>query len=572
MKKTLITLLVILVVGGLIFGGIFFLWTAENLLWLGDRSMAAGDYSQAAFWYEQAATLEPDDPAYVLALADACIADGSYTMAERSLVKAINKAPSAELYCKLSSVYVVQDKLLDAQEMLDNVRDEAISAQLEAMRPAAPVLTYPAGEYDEYIDLTFEAAEGRIYYSFDEQYPSLTDAEYTEPVALATGSTALTAIVVGENGLVSPLLRADYLIVGVVEPVEFASPELEEFVRSELYVPRTASVMTSDLWTFRELTVPDNVTVFTDLAYFTGLTSLTLTNSNVTDYSFLASLTELRYLDLTGCIFAEDTMEYVAGLSNLETLLLSGCGLSNIEALAANSRLTTLDLSNNSISNISVLADLPRLEVVNLGRNAITSLAALEEVDSLISLDISENDVISLDPLKNCTKLETLLASGNRIASLEALASMPDLSVLTASNNALSDVSVLAACTKLTRLELSDNALTSIDVVAGLLSLTYLDISYNQITVLPELDVENACFQQINAAYNQIEDVSMLAGLRQLTYLNLDYNENLEEIECLTACRLLVQIDAFGTKVQDVTLLTDMGVIVNYNPVVDQEN
>ena len=63
----------------------------------------------------------------------------------------------------------------------------------------------------------------------------------------------------------------------------------------------------------------------------------------------------------------------------------------------------------------------------------------------------------------------------------------------------------------------------------------------------------------------------MLQGLPELTYVDVDYNENIEDIECLASCPLLVQINAFGTKVKEVATLTQIGVIVNYNPVEDED-
>ena len=67
-----------------------------------------------------------------------------------------------------------------------------------------------------------------------------------------------------------------------------------------------------------------------------------------------------------------------------------------------------------------------------------------------------------------------------------------------------------------------------------------------------------------------MEDVSPLAGLPELTRVNVDYNEAVEDVLCLASCSLLIQIDAFGTKVKDVQVLTDMGVIVNYNPIEEE--
>ncbi len=565
MKKLLITLLVFLLLGGLIFGLLYFFWTAENFALLGQRAVAEQNYSRAVRCYEIACDLDPENSEYPLALADACIAEGNYTKAERYLVNAILTAPSVELYCKLSSVYIAQDKLLDAQEMLDNVNDPTIFSQLDSLRPAAPTFSYESGEYDEYISVELSAQAGTIYYSLTEEYPSTTGTAYAEPISLVTGDNHLSAIVVDESGLVSTLVTADYLIYGVVEEVTFASPELEAYVRDTLYLARTAPITTQDLWTFTELTLSSDVTDYSDLRHFVNLTSLTIQESSVEDYSFLAYTPEICYLDLFDSAISTGAMAYIGTLSKLETLNLSSCGLSNISALAGNTALVTLDLSENSVSDLSPLNGLDALTDLNLHSNAITSLEGLHGLKALVTLDISENNIKDLSPLEDCVKLETLHAYGNNISTVDVLASMPKLSTLTLSRNSISDISVLSGCSALTHLEVAENGLTSVDVIAELDALTYLDASYNAITALPVLK-DTAPLGQINVAYNQIEDISVLAGLISLYYVNVDYNENLEDIECLATCYLLARVDAFGTKVTEVTKLLDMSVIVNYDP------
>ena len=54
--------------------------------------MKSGNYARAVDRYTTAVSLAPDNVDYVLALADACLADGSYTR-ERTLVEAIRTAP-----------------------------------------------------------------------------------------------------------------------------------------------------------------------------------------------------------------------------------------------------------------------------------------------------------------------------------------------------------------------------------------------------------------------------------------------------------------------------------------------
>ena len=570
MKKALIILLVLLLLGGLAFGLLHFFWTAENFASLGDSAMADGKYDRAVKRYETAVELDPQTPEYALKLADACIADGSYTKAERSLVNAIRIAPSVKLYCKLSSVYVAQDKLLDSQKMLDSITDPAIRAEIDAMRPAAPTFSHESGEYDEYIELSLSGNGGQIYYSATEQYPSVETEAYTSPITLPAGETHISAILVGENGLVSSLVEADYLIVGVVEEVTFASPELESYVRDTLYIARTEPVMTDDLWAITELTVPDTMTDLSDLRYFKNLTTLNIHIAVTADYSFLTELSALETLDLSGCLLSSEAVGYIGGLSSLTSLNLSGCGISNIQPLSALSELTVLDLSQNSISDISALAELKKLTVLDLHSNAVASLSALKGASDLTELDISENNVSDLAPLASCTKLETLRAEDNRITSVSALSAMPKLVTFTASKNGITDISALSGCTKLSRLELAENSLTSVEVLSALVNVTYLDISRNEITALPTIEA-TAHLQQFYASYNQLEDISMLKGLPELTYVDVDYNENIEDIECLASCPLLVQINAFGTKVKEVATLTQIGVIVNYNPVEDED-
>lgn len=570
MKKALIILLVLLLLGGLVFGLLHFFWTAENFASLGDNAMEDGKYDRAVSRYETAVELEPQVPEYVLKLADACIADGSYTKAERSLVNAIRNAPSVELYCKLSSVYVAQDKLLDSQKMLDSITDPAIRAEIDAMRPAAPVFSRESGEFDEYIELSLSGSGGSIYYSMTEQYPSVETEAYTSPITLPAGETHISAILVGENNLVSPLTEADYLIVGVVEEVTFASPELESYVRDTLYIARTEPVMTDDLWTITELTVPDTMTDLSDLRYFKNLTTLNIHIAVTADYSFLPELSVLETLDLSGCLLSAEAVGYIGTLPSLTELRLSGCGISNIQPLSALSELTVLDLSQNSISDISALAELNKLTMLDLHSNAVSSLSALMGASELTELDISENNVDDLAPLVGCTKLETLRAEDNRIVSVSALSSMPKLVTFTASKNDITDISALSGCTQLSRLELAENSLTSLEVLSSLVNVTYLDISRNEITALPTVET-TAHLQQFYASYNQLEDISMLKGLPELTYVDVDYNENIEDIECLASCPLLVQINAFGTKVKEVATLTQVGVIVNYNPVEDED-
>lgn len=565
MKRFLIILLALVLFAALLFGLYYFFWTPENFASLGARAMKAGNYGRAVSRYTTAVELDPDNVEYVIALADACVADGSYTRAERALVTALRIAPSAELYRKLSATYVAQDKLLDAQQMLDIISDAAIRAELDAIRPAAPTLSPDGGQFSEYISVTVTHGEGTLYVSVGQQYPTLSSEPYHEPIVLPAGESHISAIAVGENGLVSPLTEADYRVVGVVEDVTFEDSTLEAYVHELLGIPARATLQTSDLWTITELTVPEGVAAYADLRHFVQLKSLTIHGGTADDYSFLPLLTELETLDLSGSLVSAETLGYIGALPKLGTLNLSGCGLSNILPLAQASTVTVLDLSDNSISDISALASFSGLTRANLTRNAVTSLEALGKLTGLQELYLAENNLTALDPLSGCKQLRILDISGNSVSSIAPLAPLGSLTELNAGGNALTDASGLAGCISLERLDLSNNQLTSVDTVKNLSKLTRLDFSHNAVAAIPDLSGASS-LQQFYASYNaELSNISSLAGLQELNYVDVDYT-SVSDIECLRSCPALVQVNAFGSKVTSVKALTDQGIIVRYDP------
>ena len=139
MKKALITLITLLILAGLFIGLYHFLWTAENLAKLGDKKMEEGDFEAAAERYEIAAELDPQDHDLIMALVEAYTSDNNYTKAERAQVTAIRSKPTVALYCKLSELYVEQDKILDSQLMLDTITDEAATTAISKSLFRAPV-------------------------------------------------------------------------------------------------------------------------------------------------------------------------------------------------------------------------------------------------------------------------------------------------------------------------------------------------------------------------------------------------------------------------------------------------
>ena len=539
-------------------------FTRDLLLWSAQTLEQNGNHSAAIWFYRQAYVQSGDDQAVAIALARQFKDSGNYTQAEATLSNAIAENPSAELYVELSKTYVEQNKLLDAVNMLENITDPGMKAQLEAMRPATPVTDTPPSYYNQYIDVAISCGTGTLYVSTDREYPSITEDLYTESIPLPGGETMVYALAVGDNGLVSHLAVFGYTIGGVVEPVTLADKAVEDSIRKILGFSAEQTILTSDLWGITEFTVPQDTLDFSDLKYLTGLNKLVIRDCSFKELSAISSLTQLTDLEIRNFSLSNSDLSAIAGLPNLTRLTLSGCSLSTIEKLSSLRNLVYLDLSGNTIRDIDALSFMSELHELDLSSNAVTSLNAISGLQKLARLDLYGNSVSSLIPISSCTGLVWLDVSANRLDSLSGVESMKQLSCLYAASNALTDISLVTANTILMELDISDNNLTDISALSQLMQLQGLNFSHNQVTALPEFS-KDCSLIVIDGSYNQLGTLVPLGGLTMLNKVILDYN-NIYWVDPLAKCYNLVQLDIFGNPISDVSKLTEMGVIVNYSP------
>ncbi len=539
----------------------------KQLLLRGARYFESeGNREISTYLYDLAYSQSSQDDDVAIELSQQYLNEGNYTKAEYTLSNAIATNPSAKLYVALSKVYVEQDKLLDATELLGAIADPAIRKEIEAMRPATPAVTPAPGFYSEYISVEAKAETGVLYISTDAEFPSVLTDRYTGPITLSIGETVIHAVAVADNGLVSPIAVCGYTVGGVVEAVEFRDPTIEKMMREFLEVGPKDPIYTNQLWSVTELTLPPEVTSFEDLAVFPYLTSLTVQKGATGDLSVLANLTDLEYLSLTEFRLSEDDMAVIGGLTKLKHLSVPGCSLSSISQLEALTQLEYLDLSANTLRNIQVLAGMKHLKELYLANNAVTSLDALSGLTELEKLDISYNSIHTLEPLRGMyNSMTVLLASHNQLDYIGGIPDLQKIKILDLSHNQITDVTALILLADLNELDLSNNQLTTIQGFEMLMQLQRLKVAHNQITELPPF--QKTCqLVTIDISYNQITTLDALAGLPWLNSVNLDYNAEVETLEPLDSCPLLVQVNAYGTKVTDVSFLTAQSIIVNFTP------
>lgn len=539
-------------------------FTRDMLLTQARNNSTNGNPKIASWFYNLAYEYSGQDEIVAIELANQFKAEGNYTKAEYTLSNAIADGGTAELYIALCKTYVEQDKLLDAVNMLDNIADPTIKAELDVVRPSAPVSDPVPGFYSQYIPVNLSSSAPSIYFSTNGEYPSTSDPVYTAPFTLGSGETTIYAVAIADNGLVSPLSVMGFTVGGVIEEVSFHDTVIENTVRSMINRNDEKPLYSNELWSIRSFTMPKDATYVDDLTKLSYLQSLEIEGHTFDSLRFLASLTELTELKLTDCRIQVEDLEIIAALPNLTRLTLSGCSLSTIAGLEKAQNLEYINLSNNTIRNLEPLAHLMKLKEIDLSHNALTGLNVLSSLTNLEKLNVCYNSLTSIAPLATCTKLNWLNADHNEIPALSGVDNLPALRYLSVNHNTLSDVSVLSGCTTLTELYIASNSIEDITSLSTLTNLEVFDFSNNKVVQLPVWP-DGSKLRTIDGSHNAITSLDNLQNQNNLTHVNMDYNK-IKSIKALANCYKLVIVNVYGNEIDGVKELTDRGIIVNWDP------
>jgi Leucine-rich repeat (LRR) protein len=160
------------------------------------------------------------------------------------------------------------------------------------------------------------------------------------------------------------------------------------------------------------------------------LTSLELRDGEQ-DLAPLPSLKKLRALDISGHHYA-DSLDFVAELPQLETLVVASIRAHDIEPLVGLSRLARLVLSHNVINDFGPLGALRGLRELELEDCAgLRDLSPLRPLQQLESLTLGRDYVYDLSPLASLPQLRRLrLRAAPEKLDLRVLAGLPLLQIV----------------------------------------------------------------------------------------------------------------------------------------------
>lgn len=539
----------------------------QDMFLYGARQFAALGNNKVSSWFYDRAYYQMQDYEQIsIELADKHLAKGNYTKAEVALNRAIRNGGGKDVYIKLCNVFLAQDKLLDAVELLDKIPDSQLRKEMESLRPAPPTTNHKPDIYNQYISVSLESPGNKLYVNANGQFPSLVKDAYTAAIDLQDGENILFAVSVSDEGIPSTLAVYSYTIGGIVQEIDFQDSLMEQAIRDVLGIQDDRTLFTNELWNIREFTVPEGAQDYTDLQYMIHLQSLTIDGGPSGQLSHIGDLKEIQKLSVKNLNVTSSDMEAVSRLTSLTELTLHSCGVSTIAPLSGLTALTHLDLSNNAIRNISAIASMTELEALYLQRNVIEDLSPLSKCMLLRKLDVSYNTLTSVEPLKTLTGILYLSLNNNSISDISAIAVMTDLKELNVEKNNLSDISAVAQCTKLTYLNVAYNSITDLTPTKDHMFITTLNFSHNSVTDLPAWSTSNS-FVTVDGSYNQISSLAVFAGHRSINNILMDYNPDIASVDVLASCYLLIQVDIYGTKVKEAKALQDMSVVVNFTPV-----
>lgn len=265
------------------------------------------------------------------------------------------------------------------------------------------------------------------------------------------------------------------------EPIVINDEVLENILREEIGKPE-GDILQSDLDSIESLVIERGAVDISALARLRNLKYLFIYRSpQIKDYSPLWGLSRLETLEVSRCGLTD--LSSFAKLTNLRVLMLSGNYISDITPLKGLTGLVWLDLSSNGLSeeheplkDISPLAGLTGLTDLFLGSNQIEDISALSGMTQMQHLEIYWTDISDVTPLAGMKKLESLDINGTKVTDISALSGLNKLQQLNVSHTDINDISALSELKELKSLNLEWTDVTDISVLAGLDKLEYVDL------------------------------------------------------------------------------------------------
>ena len=468
---------------------------------------------------------------------------GDLDTALKKLGKAVDAKPEAEAYLLMADIYERKNDTQMAIQALylgySRTGDDEIASRLDTLKSgkltSTSAGTVTVGGEETELDADALVMTGK----------GLRDSD----IAVLSQLTALTTLSLSDNYI------TDITPLGSLTALEFL--QLNGNLIGDI------SPLKGLTW-LKTLYLDDNpITDFTPLYALTSLKTLSMKGVEIGQ----SQLDELCQALPNCAIYTDKAVEEVVEvelggmtfMSDVESLDLSGRGITDISALGVCKQLVKLDLGGNSVTDISPLVDMQLLQWLDLSENSISDLSPLLSLTELSYLDVHENVVTDISVAGYLQKLMSLDASGNELSGgLDSVAALPALEKLYLKNTGLTDESLtlLGGAQSLRELNIEDNDLTKkgVDALTESLSkcsITAGDLYYTVQLGAHEYRSDTASITELSAGVKSLEGLENFTELKSLVLTN----NSVSDISPLRDLEKLETLDLYANSVSDLAPL-----------------
>lgn len=270
----------------------------------------------------------------------------------------------------------------------------------------------------------------------------------------------------------------------------FSSPVIEEAVIFQLG-KRSGTITYADLRQIKTLYLCGDIPFRNrnEVSYYSD-EAIYLNGELQTDRGTVTSLEDLKMMpNLEHLLLYLNDISDISPLEDLplKTLALSGNPISDFSPIAKLTKLQYLELCCTLFEDASLMKDMSHLRVLSLNDTYVRDIAPLKDLP-LEEISLSTSNIID-DPevLNYFINLKKLRIHEIRAEMIEPLGKMTNLRALDISRYPYEDLSKLSALNNLEELHIEDSSLVTLEGIEAFPYLRSLNIAHNNITDLSPL-------------------------------------------------------------------------------------
>lgn len=228
--RQLIVGIVIISMVSFIVSGIFFIYQSQSFEFQKAKAVecaAKMNYSDAIEYANKALSLETTNVEIRLLLSDYYKQHNEIENSVIVLREIISIDPDNETaYRNLIKIFEAKKDYNAINRLLLSGNSKEIVKTFQKYIAYPPEYSYPEGNYNEVIAIKLSAnTTGKIYYTLDGSIPNRNSEVYTAPLILESGEYQINSVFVNEFGVLSEVVKKQYLIDVAIPPAPEVSPK-----------------------------------------------------------------------------------------------------------------------------------------------------------------------------------------------------------------------------------------------------------------------------------------------------------------------------------------------------------